>query len=242
MEKKLNGKVLVADDNASNQMLMQVLLKKMGLETVIVGHGKAVLEKMIDEKFDIILMDIQMPVMDGFEATMAIRKSGNDIPIIALTASTSESGARKCFECGCNEHLGKPIKKDVLFEAMAKYLNANEQTQAASTTSKGKLNEQAFISAISGDTDLQPVIDVFMEDLPSLLENINNANTDDDVDLIKNLAHELKGASGCAGFEVLEEYSAELEKTVLEGELDTAKKTVDQINNFCQILINKQST
>ena len=240
MEMKLTGKILVADDNASNQLLMRILLNKLGLEATIAANGKEAIEKLGADQFDLILMDIQMPIMNGYEATEAIRKSGNRIPIIALTASTSMSEVRRCKEAGCNEYLQKPINKQSLFDTLKQFLNDEKPTTSGS--SGVTIDEAAFISSIAGDDDLQPVIDMFMEDLPRLLGDINNANSQDDINLISGLAHELKGASGSAGFEVLQEYAQELEKTVKDGQLDTAHKAVDQINDFCRKLIEKQNT
>ena len=235
MDMKLDGKVLVADDNTSNQLLMRVLLTKMGLETSIVGDGQQVLDKLDQEHFDLLLLDIQMPVLNGYETAKALRQAGNEIPIIALTASLSPKEVQECKEVGCNEYLQKPISKQNLFNAIHKYLSDEAKEQ-------NKFNDKAFISSMAGNGDLQPVIDIFINDLPKLVDQINNANSHDDMNLISGLAEELKGASSGAGFEVLEEYAASLEKMVSEGQLAVAQKCVDQINEFCKKLIEKQST
>lgn len=240
MDMKLNGKVLVADDNASNQLLMRILLGKLGVDASFVANGKEAVEKLGKDTFDLVLMDIQMPVMNGYEATEALRKTGNNIPVIALTASTSSSEIKRCKDVGCNEYLQKPINKQSLFEALSKFLGENAPD--INESNRSKLNESAFISSISGDDDLQPVIDMFMDDLPRLLDNINQANSKDEIDLISGLAHELKGASASAGFDVLHDYAEQLEKTVHDGQIETAHKAVDQINEFCKKLIEKQST
>jgi CheY-like chemotaxis protein len=234
MDMKLNGKVLIADDNPSNQLLLRILLDKFGIATCVVNNGLEAVNKLKNEKFDLLLLDIQMPVMTGFEAAQTIRASGNNIPIIALTASTSSSEIRKCKDCGCNEYLPKPISKENLFDAIKCYLNSNENNK--------KFGDNSFVSSLAGDGELQSVINVFMDDLPQMLENINAANSKDDLELIQGLAHELKGASGSAGFNVLTEYAADLEDTVNQGQLTTAHKVVEQINSYCRELIEKQST
>ncbi|MBN1456923.1 MAG: response regulator [Sedimentisphaerales bacterium] len=117
-----HGKVLVAEDNISNQTLVKLLLKKVGLEPVLVEDGQEAVKKVQSEQFDLILMDIQMPVMTGHEATKLIRKNGYMTPIVALTANAMKEDEAKCMEAGCDGYLSKPINRDKLYEVLNKYL------------------------------------------------------------------------------------------------------------------------
>jgi signal transduction histidine kinase/ActR/RegA family two-component response regulator len=117
-----HGKVLVAEDNRSNQALIKLLLKKLGLEPVLVEDGQAAVEKAQSEEFDLILMDIQMPIMTGYEATKLIRKNGYMTPIVALTANAMKEDQAKCLQAGCDDYLSKPINRDKLHEVLGKYL------------------------------------------------------------------------------------------------------------------------
>ncbi len=119
--------VLVAEDNKVNQILIKKLLQKLNITPVVVGNGQEAVEALQEKSFDLVLMDCQMPELDGFEATHAIRDESSsvknrDIPVIALTANAMKGDREKCLDAGMNDYLTKPIKLDVLKEAMAKWL------------------------------------------------------------------------------------------------------------------------
>ena len=122
------GRVLVADDVMANQILALKFLEMLGYEAEAVLNGVQVLAKLKEKEFDLILMDCQMPEMDGFEATRIIREgeqtSGKHIPIIALTANAMSGDDRKCLEAGMDDYLSKPVKKDALEKMLAKWLGS----------------------------------------------------------------------------------------------------------------------
>jgi two-component system, sensor histidine kinase len=123
--KPLNGRagarrlrVLVAEDNHVNQLLVVRLLEKRGHEVVVAGDGHAALAAIEKQSFDVVLMDIQMPEMDGLEATRILRERGVRLPIIAMTAHAMQGDREKCMEAGMNSYVSKPIRPEELFEAM----------------------------------------------------------------------------------------------------------------------------
>jgi len=118
----ISGKVLVAEDNKANQMLVKLMLEKMGLEVTIVDDGRKALEELSRQPYDIVLMDIQMPVMNGYEAARAIRQKGITTPIIAITANAMKGDDRKCLESGCDAYMSKPVDRNKLYELMRKYV------------------------------------------------------------------------------------------------------------------------
>lgn len=119
---KYSGRVLVAEDNISNQKLTKVLLEKMGFEVVICGNGEEAVKKACSETFDIILMDMQMPVMNGYKAATVLRHKSITTPIIAVTANAMKGDANKCIDAGCDNYLAKPIHYDALHDIIGKYL------------------------------------------------------------------------------------------------------------------------
>ena len=119
--KQISGRVLVAEDSRANQMLVKILLERMGLEVVIAKDGKIALSMALAESFDLILMDIQMPNMNGYEATAAIKENGIDVPIVALTASAMAGDAEKCQQAGCDGFLAKPLDRKKLDYIKCKY-------------------------------------------------------------------------------------------------------------------------
>lgn len=116
ISRNLSAKVLLVEDNRTNQMIAKRLLEKTGCDVTIANNGVESIEKLQNEDFDIVLMDCQMPVMDGFEATMKIRRSGNNIPIIALTANVQETDKKACFQAGMTDFLSKPFKPSILYQ------------------------------------------------------------------------------------------------------------------------------
>lgn len=122
-EVKFTGKVLIAEDNPSNQILIKMLVEKTGLEATVVDDGLKVLEAVKQDQFDIIFMDIQMPRMNGHETVRNLRKQNIDIPIVALTANAMKGDDQKCIDAGCNDYLSKPIDRVKLLEILKKHLS-----------------------------------------------------------------------------------------------------------------------
>jgi CheY-like chemotaxis protein len=119
---KLSGRVLVAEDAVSNQLLIKILLNKLGLHVTTVENGQRAVEEVSQQSFDMIFMDIQMPVMDGYEATRLIREKGITTPIIAVTANTNRGERDSCLQAGCNDYVPKPICNEVLIQAIRKHM------------------------------------------------------------------------------------------------------------------------
>ncbi|MBN2138912.1 MAG: response regulator [Sedimentisphaerales bacterium] len=129
-----SGRVLVAEDTLTNQMLIKLLLEKIGFEVTIVSDGREAVRKGIGEQFDLIFMDIHMPNMNGYEATRELRKGGVATPIIALTANAMKGDDRKCLAAGCNDYLPKPIDRKWLLCVLQKYLDPVNLAADGTTT------------------------------------------------------------------------------------------------------------
>ncbi len=123
---KFSGHILVADDVETNQMLVELLLKQRGLDVTIVSDGNETVQKAVAQKFDLILIDMQMPFMNGYEATKILRKKGITTPIIALTANTMIGDNKKCIEAGCDGYLTKPLDNRELLKIICKYLPSKQ--------------------------------------------------------------------------------------------------------------------
>lgn len=111
-------RVLIAEDNVLNQRIIEILIKKNGWICTMVADGSEAVDECINGNYDVILMDIDMPVMNGWEATIEIRKKNISIPIIALTAYSEESFKKKSFESGMNNFLSKPYDKEEIYKAI----------------------------------------------------------------------------------------------------------------------------
>jgi CheY-like chemotaxis protein len=114
--------VLVAEDDRTNQMLIKSLLQKMGLEVTIADDGEQAVQIALEGQFDLILMDIQMPHMNGYEATKLLKAQKISAPIIAQTAYAMQGDNEKCIKAGCDDYISKPIDREKLMEMIEKYL------------------------------------------------------------------------------------------------------------------------
>jgi len=130
-EVRLDGRILLAEDGPDNQRLISFLLKKAGAEVTLAENGQIACEEVLAAKqrgnpFDVILMDMQMPVMHGYEATQRLRQAGYTGPIIALTANAMLGDGQKCHEVGCDAYLSKPIDREKFLPAIAQYVQKTE--------------------------------------------------------------------------------------------------------------------
>ncbi|MHC4214188.1 MAG: CHASE4 domain-containing protein [Planctomycetota bacterium] len=127
---QLKGRILVAEDSPTNQKLICLLLEKAGLEVVIAEDGCQAFDKALSDNFDLILMDIQMPNMNGYQATRKIRQKGIETNIIAVTAHAMAGDERKCLDAGCNDYITKPINSKVLLTTIRKHLPVPDESVA----------------------------------------------------------------------------------------------------------------
>ena len=172
---KFTGKVLVAEDNTNNQLLIRIILEKFGLNVQIVENGKLALEKVKEEIFDLIFLDINMPVMDGIEAIKHIRLYEDMInkhtPVVALTANSIKGDREKYLEKGMDNYLSKPINNDELLKILNTYLN-NEDSNIE--INKDKLDVNIIIDKLGIDEEIaQILIDGFKENIVKDLDDMN---------------------------------------------------------------------
>jgi signal transduction histidine kinase/ActR/RegA family two-component response regulator len=132
---KFSGQVLVAEDSRVNRMLIRLLLERLGLWVTTAEDGKEALNKALNQPYDLIFMDIQMPNMDGYQVVETLRRKAVTIPIVALTAHTTDHDREKCIAAGCNDCLSKPINRKELTELLSKYLASESITEGGKASS-----------------------------------------------------------------------------------------------------------
>lgn len=204
-------KVLLADDNELNLQLASTLLEEQGHECVKVENGALALEALKEEHFDVVLMDVQMPVMDGVSATRAIRTPNSgvlspDIPIIALTAHALMGDRERFLEAGMTDYIAKPIKIDDFYSTLARVVLGREVEQKKQTPVEGKetaseaFDRKTALDMLGGRKDLLTRMDeIFLRDVPGelgeLRKNIKEMHWDD----AQRMAHSIKGSSRTVG-------------------------------------------
>jgi CheY-like chemotaxis protein len=127
----LQGRVLLAEDNAVNQQLIQKVLRKLGLQVLLAVNGQEAIDIASSEPVDLILMDVNMPELDGLSATRQLREAGFDQPIYALTAEQGSQEVAKCLQAGCNGHLAKPLELNRLRSVLTQHLRARDHAPIA---------------------------------------------------------------------------------------------------------------
>ena len=201
-------RVLVAEDNATNQKLIKALLKQRGHKVTLVPDGQQAVQRVTKQKFDVVLMDVQMPVMSGLEATTAIRRhergTGRHTPILALTASAMPGDREACMAAGMDGYVSKPLRPDELFSTidhlcgMAGASEPGSEPAAPSAPPPPRtIDLDALLAGFGGNRRLvNEVVDVFLEDGPKMLERIKTAARAHDAVELASAAHALKGAAG----------------------------------------------
>jgi signal transduction histidine kinase/CheY-like chemotaxis protein len=191
--------VLVVEDNPMNQMLMEILLERMGLKFITVNNGKEALAFLDTQMPDLVLMDVQMPEMDGLETTGHLRKkTGYDLPVIAMTAHVLPGEKERCIEAGMNDYLSKPIDELKLQQMLQHYLggytkNNQVANPAVSPKEKGSL-QLNYLSEICNNNDekINGILKQLAEQLKTDLKDLQKANEQQDLQGLRTVCHHLK--------------------------------------------------
>ncbi len=228
-------RLLVAEDNATNQLVVKSVLAKFGIVPDFAGNGLEAIDAVMRRPFDIILMDVHMPEMDGLSAAKAIRAMQgpeSQTPIIALTANAFSQDVELCRRAGMNSHIGKPFRTEDLIASLGEALSGHadfnaEANESSTVTTRPEARPGLDLSVIesfradSGEEMLQMLIDTFLSDATSKLERLaviarepaSKALTDEAI----RIAHSLKSAGAMAGASALSASARELEARLVSG-------------------------
>jgi CheY-like chemotaxis protein/HPt (histidine-containing phosphotransfer) domain-containing protein len=225
-----NLRILLAEDNLTNQQVAVGMLKKMGISAITVLNGREALEALDASLFDLVLMDLQMPVMGGIEATMEIRHSckileNRTIPILAMTAHAMQSDKIKCFDAGMNDHISKPVSPKILAEMLEKWLNSTTdgldlpptETRANDAEDNSRpmpiWDREEMLNRMMQDEDLaQEIVEEFLLETPSLIEALKLNFTSGDMAGIAREAHTIKGVASAMSAEQLRDAALQIEQ------------------------------
>ena len=247
-------RLLLVEDNPVNQEVAISMLEQLGHMVTVANNGKEAVLAVNSDRYDLILMDCFMPVMDGFEASREIRKSGNgnnDIPIIALTADVQKGTQELCKNAGMNDYLSKPVSIRKLQSTITKWLsdkpldnldNHSGQSTGSKKITTGSLqdadpvdlailNNLSLIQRPGAPSLLKRLITLYLESSPVYLEAIYKSAQSNEAQALSEAAHSLKSSSANLGAKTLTEICLKLEKLAREERIDEAKALLDELRD-----------
>jgi two-component system sensor histidine kinase/response regulator len=230
--------ILLAEDNAINQKLAIRLLEKRGHRVTVACNGRDALSALAKEPFDLVLMDVQMPEMDGLEATRLLREkemaSGHRQPVVAMTALVMKGDRERCIEAGMDGYLSKPIRPQELDEVLDNYLARDREGFSGSES--GGPAEPSVVAAellerIDGDLSLlSELLDLFRADYPGQIRALREAIKNRDAATMQRVGHALKGALGNLSAPIASRIASELELIGTSGETTLAESKVNNLD------------
>jgi CheY-like chemotaxis protein len=222
-------RLLVAEDNAVNRQLALALLRRLGYDADVVENGREVLDALERERYDVVLMDVQMPELDGLEATRQIRerRGSSDAPrIIAMTANAMEGDRDECLAAGMDDYLSKPIRPEELSRALARCRPARADA-AVDDAALGKL-----VSSLGGGDEgreaVRELVEMFLDDAAAQMATLHGAVERGDAEAARRTAHTLKSSGATFGARPFAELCRELEALARAGRLDAAAALLDR--------------
>ena len=226
-------RVLLVEDNKFNQQLANALLLRAGVEVGITDNGVDALQALETEKFDAVLMDMQMPKMDGLEATRRIRQNPalRDLPVIAMTANAMAGDREICLAVGMNDYLAKPLHDRTMYETLARWTHRHAPAAEVASADAGMpgsvLDAQTAMSRMGGQELYLAMLGKFLEGQAGSVASIKDALATDDLESAGRLVHTLRGVSASIGAPLLTDAVGELESAI-------AAKTSDRYDSLVQ--------
>ena len=246
----LGARILLVEDNEMNQQVASEILEQAGLVVQIANNGEEAVTMVSETSFDTVLMDIQMPVMDGYQATTEIRKEQrfDDLPIIAMTAHAMTGDREKSLQAGMNDHINKPIDPDQLFSALLKWVKPghreipehllNKMKEASVEPEGPALSDMPGISVTTGLARMRnnhtlylELLTKFLRDYTQATAQIKSALEAEEVEPAQRLAHSIKGVSGNLGAQDVQRAAADLETAIRDNETDRLNDILNDFQN-----------
>jgi two-component system sensor histidine kinase/response regulator len=232
-------RILLAEDNPVNQRVALHILQKGEHSVLAVGNGREAVDALAREQFDVVLMDVQMPEMDGFEATNMIRTkeqiTGRHVPIIAMTAHAMQGDRERCLEAGMDEYVAKPVRAAELLRVIQKFAPQSvsapvPHAPAMATAEPAVFARQTALDRFNGEEQLlEEVVELFVSDAPNRLADVRTSLEQGDPKRLQNAAHSLKGSAGYVGAERVAAQAMKLEELGRRGDLSAALEAFGQL-------------
>lgn len=241
--------LLLVEDNPTNQLLAVTLLEGVGVEVEVANNGEEAVHQVMEEHYDLVLMDLHMPVMNGLEATRVIRQRFDlmDLPIIAMTANVMEQHRQEAIEAGFNDYLTKPIEQDLLYQALAKWgrkigsettdeqlqrlSSQNEEDPLASLREALPLFNVELLAHLVGEEPeiMREIYLQFRQDTRDDLQLIRQALEEEDFSALSRLVHTIKGIAANVGCIAVQQQSQALESLLEKGQDETVLEEMHRL-------------
>ena len=242
-------RILLTEDNLVNQRLALGVLKQHGHVVTVASNGRIAVDTYEKEPFDLILMDVQMPEMDGLKATRAIREreqvTGRHVPIIAMTAHAMKGDRDKCLEAGMDEYLSKPVRVRQLVEKLVVLFGAEievqpSEQQADPSQTDGMVDWDHALRAVGGDAGLlKDVVQVYLSEVPPLIVEAQNAFEQTDIPKLQREAHTIKGSTLFTDASPVIDRALSIEVMCKEGNLSGASAVLEELEHQLQKLLQE---
>ncbi|MEW4564962.1 response regulator [Bremerella sp. JC770] len=235
-------RVLLAEDNIVNQKLATGVLSKLGCDITVASNGARAVETWKSGEFDIVLMDVEMPELDGLQATAEIRRqeegTEQHIPIIAMTAHAMVGDRERCLRAGMDDYLSKPVRLREIRQKLAQVLGGGNEALPEPVTSSSPIHWKSVLDAADGDRDLiGVVIEAFLEELDMLLPRIRTSIAEGESETLRQAAHTLKGNLLSVGANEASEVAHQLEQFGDSGEFSKAETTLASLSQKLDALL-----
>ncbi len=235
-------RILLAEDNPVNQKVGEAILKKLGHACDIVNDGREALKALVENDYDLVLMDVQMPIMDGFEATEAIRGNPRTAGtlVIAMTAHAMEGDRERCLEAGMDDYIAKPITTTVLAQTISRWVKTRRDKDMTTDSSGHEsspvdpdvLDVEESLRQVGGDREVfREVLQLFIKEATRNLNELREAFGQKDFEKVERAAHTLKGAAGNIMAGRVQKAAAEIEKLTAGYNSDKAREMLALLEN-----------
>ena len=232
----LRGKVLLAEDGRDSQRLISAILTDAGVNVVLAETGKQAVHLAQTEKFDLILMDVQMPILDGYAASARIRSADPTVPIIILTAHATAEHRARSVAAGCSEFLTKPFDTNNLLKTLAKYLPSSrllrETSAEVAPAAPVEANTSSHRSTLASNPKRKRVLEQYVAELPGDVAKLADLLKQQNLSDLATMVHQIKGSGGLYGFPRITELAAAVEDSINHTKLDQAKRVIDELIEF----------
>ena len=220
---KFSGHVMLVEDTLDTQLLLRRFLEKAGLTVTVADNGKQAVGKALIGAYDLILMDIRMPVMDGIEATKVLRRGGFTRPIVALTANAMKEEKDQCLQAGCDDFMTKPVDRRKLYELLGNYLSVQKSEQEI-------VPLQSLL--LKDEPEYADLVERFVNSFPDKLAELYMSMRAERWEKLTEQAHQLKGVGGMHGYPLVSEVANSIRQNIREKKYSRLPEQLDELQRL----------